>query len=272
MVSHTEEYSGTCTIPWQYGIPCERGVKCKIILFASESRGTRSLSTSQTRSSAFFGSTWNLTAVVTRSHSLMDFSFVLALVLRISFLVCLSMIPLLHNVWANHIGSVVASANSAEYDSSKETGSCNCSPVQHTRKHDGVVFHRYKVHSEVCKTNHHQGNRRRGSLLNFFTVSCSLVSRFFCVGGEKSLVYTVCACAKYSHTDVTCVTQNTNWGEPERAPHWSNGVPRDLYMYMSRTSFRKYLMPPRLESKLSNSLELDSFDFVMRHQARPTFF
>lgn len=92
--------------------------------------------------------------MLTRSHSLMDFSFVLALVLRISFLVGLSMIPLLHNILANHIGSVVASANSAEYDSSKETGSC--SPVQHTRKDDGVVFHRYKVHSEkVCKTNHH---------------------------------------------------------------------------------------------------------------------
>ena len=22
-------------------------------------------------------------------------------------------------------------------------------------------------------------------------------------------------------------------GEPERAPHWSNGVPRDVYMYIS---------------------------------------
>ena len=50
-----------------------------------------------------------------------------------------------------------------------------------------------------------------------------------------------------------------NWGEPEQAPYWSNSVPRDLYM--SRTSFCKYLMPPH-----SNSL--DSFDFVMRHQFR----
>ena len=24
-----------------------------------------------------------------------------------------------------------------------------------------------------------------------------------------------------------------NWGEPERAPHWSNGVPRDLYLFVS---------------------------------------
>ena len=23
------------------------------------------------------------------------------------------------------------------------------------------------------------------------------------------------------------------WGEPERAPYWSNGVPRDVYMYLS---------------------------------------
>lgn len=55
------------------------------------------------------------------------------------------MILLLHNVLANHIGSTVASANSAEYDSSKETGSCNCSSVQHTRKDDGALFHIYKL-------------------------------------------------------------------------------------------------------------------------------
>ena len=32
-----------------------------------------------------------------------------------------------------------------------------------------------------------------------------------------------------------------NWGEPERAPHWSNGVPHDvyIYVYMYRTSFCK---------------------------------
>ena len=52
----------------------------------------------------------------------------------------------------------------------------------------------------------------------------------------------------------------TSWGEPEQAPHLSNGVPHDLCIYLSmyHTSFRKQ-MPP-----CSNSL--DSFNFTMCHQ------
>ena len=28
-------------------------------------------------------------------------------------------------------------------------------------------------------------------------------------------------------------TKNNNWDEPEQAPHLSNGVPRDVYIYVS---------------------------------------
>ena len=27
-------------------------------------------------------------------------------------------------------------------------------------------------------------------------------------------------------------TKHINWGEPERAPHWSNGIPRDVYIFI----------------------------------------
>ena len=53
------------------------------------------------------------------------------------------------------------------------------------------------------------------------------------------------------------------WGEPERAPHLSNGFPRDLYNYvyiMYRTSFRKC---PRVLIHWTAS-----FDFAMRNQFR----
>ena len=72
---------------------------------------------------------------------------------------------------------------------------------------------------QVCVT---PGFRKRTSTLllgNIQSQSDGIVlasspCRLFCIGGEKkSLVYTVCACAKYStiiHTDMTCVMQNTN--------------------------------------------------------------
>ena len=44
--------------------------------------------------------------------------------------------------------------------------------------------------------------------------------------------------SKYKDTSAKCdLTPMLNWGEPDRAPYWSNGVPRDLSIY--RTSFRK---------------------------------
>ena len=63
-----------------------------------------------------------------------------------------------------------------------------------------------------------------------------------------------------------CVLQNSNWGEPERAPHWSNGVPRDVYLclfvYMYRTSFRKY---PRILIHWTASILLSVIQFRKFH-------
>ena len=58
-----------------------------------------------------------------------------------------------------------------------------------------------------------------------------------------------------------------NWGEPERAPHWSNSVPRNvyIYVYMYRTSFRKC---PRVLIHWTASILLSVIQFRKCHHVQ----
>ena len=73
------------------------------------------------------------------------------------------------------------------------------------------------------------------------SLPCSTTTEWTLRGPDSSRMVgiSVCAISLLINTMIMNVNVSDYWGEPERAPYWSNSVPRDVFMYMYHTPFSK---------------------------------